>query len=310
MGNISRTYIFLISLLFVLFLQGLPEAKNISVLTSLDYSNPVLKSIRSDINKSLYTIKSRRPESKLPVLKFYKYRLRAGDNFWNVISKCSLDMDTMMSVNDLSSPAQVGPGSIVFISNMRGVILAGNNLAAIKNVMVNEKIDIKYVLKANKIKNVTKKFLFIPCGKLTKVERSLFLGSAFMNPLRKGILTSGFGTRRNPFNARKREFHKGVDIGCSMNTDVHAARAGRVIYTGYQGGYGRLVVIEHEYGYRTYYGHLNRILTKKGDRINAGQRIAKSGNTGRSTGPHLHFEIRKNGRAMNPKSYIRFKHHH
>ncbi len=310
MGQFSTFKRFIVSVVFIFLFQGYLFSGEIIQLENLDYKNSALKSIRQDINKSIYTIKSRRPESNLPDLKFYKYKMRAGDNFWNVLSKCALDMDTLMSVNDLSSPAQVGPGSTVFIPNMRGVIVAGNNLVALKNVMVSEKIDIRYILKVNNIKNVTKMFLFVPCGKVTKIERSLFLGSAFLKPIKKGILTSGFGTRRNPFDARKSEFHRGVDIGCPMNTDIFAARAGRVVFAGYQGGYGKVVVIEHEYGYRTYYGHLSRILVKKDDPINSLQLIGKSGNTGRSTGPHLHFEIRKNGRSLNPRSFVVFNHHH
>ncbi len=276
-------------------------------LKSLSYKDPVLKSIRADIKNSIYTIKSRRPESNLPKLKFYRYRLRGGDNFWSVLSRCSLDMDTLMSVNGIESPAQVGPGTTLFIPNMRGIVLPGKNSEAIKRVMVREKIDNRYVLKVNGTTKGTKKFLFIPCGKVTKMQRSLFLGSAFLSPIKKGHFTSGFGTRQNPFHRHRREFHKGVDIGCPMNTKIFAARAGKVIFAGWQSGYGKVVVLDHGGGYKSYYGHLNRILVKRGEAVRALQVIAKSGNTGRSTGPHLHFEIRKNNRAINPKGYVRFK---
>ena len=79
-----------------------------------------------------------------------------------------------------------------------------------------------------------------------------------------------------------------------------AARDGRVIFTGFQGGYGNLVVIQHEHGYRSYYGHLSRPLVKVGDRVKHGAVIARSGNTGRTTGPHLHFEVRRGRMAVNP----------
>ncbi len=309
MGLVSKINI-LLSFFLILSMSSMVHGKGkekILNLNSLNHKNPVLKSIRADIKKSIYTIKSRRPESNLPALKFYRYRLKAGDNFWNVLSKCSLDMDTLISVNGLESSAEVGPGSTLFIPNMRGIILPGKNSGAIKNVMVQEKIDLRYVLKVNGIKKLAKKFIFIPCGKVAKMKRSLFLGAAFLSPIKRGRLTSGFGTRRNPFNTHKREFHCGVDIGCPMNTKIFASRAGRVLFAGWQRGYGRVVVLDHGGGYETCYGHLNRILVKRGEAVKASQVIAKSGNTGRSTGPHLHFEIRKNGKAINPRGYVHFR---
>jgi len=90
-----------------------------------------------------------------------------------------------------------------------------------------------------------------------------------------------------------------------MGTRVHAARSGEVVFSGYEDGYGNLVIIEHEFGYRSYYGHLSKSLVKNGQQVKPGETIALSGNTGRSTGPHLHFEIRKNGRALNPMTFLK-----
>lgn len=267
--------------------------------------NSKLKSIRDDIKQTLYTIKSGRPDKYLPELKFYTYKVKQKENFWVVMSKCSLDMDTLMSVNNLTSPFQVVPGTVLYIPNMRGIVIPGENLKPMYSLLRAERIDVRYVKTVNRSGSLDKKYIFIPCGKISTLEKSLFLGTAFLSPLKYGKATSGFGTRRDPFNVRRMEFHKGIDLGCHPGTQIHASRSGEVVFSGYEEGYGNLVIVEHEFGYRSYYGHLGRCIVKKGQRVKPGEIIALSGNTGRSTGPHLHFEIRKNGQALNPLTFLK-----
>jgi murein DD-endopeptidase MepM/ murein hydrolase activator NlpD len=280
-------------------------SEEIETLNDLSFQdNPKLKLIRDDIKNTIYTVKSGRAEKNIPDLKFYTYKVKEKENFWVVMSKCSMDMDTLMSVNGLTSPFQVVPGTVLYIPNMRGIVVSGDNLKDVYTVTTAEKINIKYVKTVNKSESLQKKFLFIPCGKISPLERSLFLGTAFLSPIQYGKATSGFGSRKDPFNSMRTEFHKGIDLGCRIGTKVHAARSGEVIYTGYEEGYGNIVIVEHEFGYKSYYGHLSKMLVKKGDTVKSGSLIALSGNTGRSTGPHLHFEIRKNGKALNPMTFL------
>jgi murein DD-endopeptidase MepM/ murein hydrolase activator NlpD len=217
-------------------------------------------------------------------------------------------MDTIMSVNGLTSPFQVVPGTVLYIPNMRGIVVSGDNLKDVYTVITAEKINLKYVKAVNKSESLQKKFIFIPCGKISALERSLFLGTAFLPPIQFGKTTSSFGSRKDPFNSRRMEFHKGIDIGCRIGTNVYSARSGEVVFSGYEEGYGNLVIVEHEFGYKSYYGHLSKMLVNKGDIVKSGSLIALSGNTGRITGPHLHFEIRKNGKALNPMTFLARKH--
>ena len=304
--KIKYIFIILIMISAVSYPLQIRAEEQVEKLNSLVYQdNSELKSIRDDIKQTIYTVKSRRSEKNLPELKFYTYKVKENENFWVVMSKCSLDMDTLMSVNNLTSPFQVVPGTTLFIPNMRGVIVPGNNIKSVYTALAAEKIDMRYVQTVNKSDTLDKKFIFIPCGKISTIEKSLFLGTAFFSPIKYGRKTSGFGTRKDPFDGKRMEFHKGIDLGCPSGTKVHAARRGEVVFSGYEGGYGNLVIVEHEFGYRSYYGHLSRKLVKVGDPVKPGQIIALSGNTGRSTGPHLHFEIRKNGRALNPMTFLK-----
>ncbi len=117
----------------------------------------------------------------------------------------------------------------------------------------------------------------------------------------EGQVSSEFGLRNISVGSSN---HKGIDIACSTGTDVLAAKAGTVIFAGWSNGYGYLVQIEHEDGAVTYYGHNSSLLVSAGDEVEQGDVIALAGSTGRSTGPHCHFEIRIDGTPVNPRDYL------
>ena len=119
----------------------------------------------------------------------------------------------------------------------------------------------------------------------------------------RGRLTSRFGYRRDPFTG-KTAMHAGMDLAVPVGTPVRAAADGRVVEAGWQSGYGWTVRLDHGYGYQTIYGHNSRLLVKAGQKVVKGQIIAYSGSSGRSTAPHLHYEVRVNGKPVNPRDYL------
>jgi murein DD-endopeptidase MepM/ murein hydrolase activator NlpD len=119
----------------------------------------------------------------------------------------------------------------------------------------------------------------------------------------KGWLTSRFGSRISPFTNRK-HFHAGIDIAGQRGTDVISPARGKVVYSGSRGPLGKSLIIDHGYGVRTLYGHSDDLYVEKGDKVERGQRIAALGNTGRSTGPHLHYVVEVGGKAVDPLDYI------
>ena len=122
-------------------------------------------------------------------------------------------------------------------------------------------------------------------------------------PITKGWLSSKYGTRNDPFTG-KPEFHKGVDLAGKEGSDIIGVAAGVVTWAGKRYGYGNLVEVTHGNGYVTRYGHAKEVLVKVGEAIKKGQKIALMGNTGRSTGPHVHFEVWMNGKTVDPSKYI------
>lgn len=133
-------------------------------------------------------------------------------------------------------------------------------------------------------------------------NRNYYLALPNSWPL-SGRITSEFGWRKSPFS-RRQEYHGGLDVAADTGTPVRAAGKGKVIYAGRDRVYGRLIKIDHGHGYITWYGHNRQILVEKGETVEKGQIIARVGSSGRSSGPHLHFTVEKNGICRNPLDYL------
>lgn len=118
-----------------------------------------------------------------------------------------------------------------------------------------------------------------------------------------GYVTDGFGMRRNPFNGEGREVHEGLDIAVDFGTPVMATADGLVIFAAPHAGYGNLVIVYHSNGITTRYGHLSRISIEAGQRVKRSDQVGNAGSTGRSTGPHVHYEIRENDQSVDPLRY-------
>jgi murein DD-endopeptidase MepM/ murein hydrolase activator NlpD len=142
--------------------------------------------------------------------------------------------------------------------------------------------------------------LFLPGVKLDQTTLQEINGDLFMWPTANRYVTSGYGNRRSPITGTWL-FHNGIDIRGNTGAPVYAAMAGKVSFAGYNSVYGNYIVISHHAGYRTLYGHLNVIRVKSGAYVSAGQRIGDVGNTGASTGSHLHFTVYKDGVTVNPR---------
>ena len=152
-------------------------------------------------------------------------------------------------------------------------------------------------------------------AKLTEVEKySLYdeyldrlvktVGYTPMGYPKISSFTSFFGYRSDPFNSEGAEFHPGIDFKGNRGDEAKCTANGKVVFAGWYGGYGKCVRIEHGNDLETLYGHLSRITVEVGQVVTVGQKIGEIGSTGHSTGTHLHYEVRKNGKAVNPMKYL------
>ena len=147
-------------------------------------------------------------------------------------------------------------------------------------------------------------FHFVPGGEFTPTERGFFLYPGFRLPLRSYRITSNFGMRNDPFTGH-RSMHHGIDLAAPAGTEVFAVADGTVTSMGYDQVLGNYIIITHRNNMTSLYGHLQRFETVLRSEVKSGTLIGRVGTTGRSTGPHLHFELRQNGRHFDPSGRLR-----
>lgn len=268
-----------------------------------------------------YTIESRDPlysqqqqdveiwysgRGESPPLTIYRYIPRPSEDLFSVAAAFNLPYDALATLNSWDAPGLLTAGKEVLVPNIPGLFIPANPIGNWERQLVgssrsSDPSGVKVSIKAGS----HRKFSFFPGDKFTPEERIRFLGSLFTSPMADGKITSSFGYRPNPFTGGI-SFHPGVDLRASTGTPVMAARDGTVLETGTLEIYGLFVIINHDGGYQSVYAHLDEILVSEGQIVDAGDRIALSGNSGVSTGPHLHFEIRRNGKPADPSRLTSF----
>ncbi|MEJ5285048.1 MAG: peptidoglycan DD-metalloendopeptidase family protein [Brevinematia bacterium] len=234
-------------------------------------------------------------------LKFYFYQIQKGDSLYTLSKKLGVSMDTIISLNKITDAHSLSEGNDILVPSLDGIIYTVKKDDTLEKIASNFKISVDDIRDANELEEeeiYEGRILFLPNAKLPESERMKVLDYYFLKPLR-GRYTSGFGIRRDPFTGLK-GYHTGIDIAQPVGAPVRASKDGVVKFAGWSGGYGLCVFIKHQFGYETVYGHLSKVNVKEGQKVKAGQLIGKVGNTGRSTGSHLHFEVRKFGKPLNP----------
>jgi murein DD-endopeptidase MepM/ murein hydrolase activator NlpD len=229
------------------------------------------------------------------------YVVKKGDSLFSVAKRFSISIDAILSINNMRDASILRIGTVLKIPNMTGVYYSIRKGDSLSSITTRYRVDMNKLVDVNELESsviyVGQK-LFIPGAALSDWERAEALGTLFKYPAR-GRLTSRMGFRIDPFTKR-RAYHAGIDIANRIGTPVHASQSGKVIFSGYKGTYGKTVILSHQQGYSTVYGHLDKILVKKGQVVRQGDKIGTVGNTGRSTGPHLHFEIHRQRRIIDP----------
>ncbi|UOG37702.1 M23 family metallopeptidase [Leptospira noguchii] len=288
--------LFLFTALF--FHSRIDAGQKPELLKNLDYNNQSVKRLREDVKTNLKVSISNLERSELTSLEFYRYVVKKEDNFFKIMARTGMDIDTISSVNSLASPYDIYPGMELLIPNMRGVYDSDETE---NSFLVRKKLSKKYKLAEKFISfDEDKKLWFIPGKGLPKEERSFFYGVAFYRPLGdEGIISSRFGKRKDPFT-RKETFHGGLDMAAEEGTPVYASADGEVSFSNKKGGYGNLIILGHKLGYETLYGHLSSISVRPGEKVRKGQKIGEVGQTGRATGNHLHFEVRRFNQRQKP----------
>lgn len=269
-------------------------------INSLNGRDIIFKQLQDDI-QGYYAAKSKGRGVALPILTFFRYQLKKNDDIFALSARLNLPYDTIASLNHISNPDELHDRKFILIANIPGIFVPRRPESDLEDIMISWRVQ-KYddAIQLCVLRNGSKEeFLFFEGDRFHSVERAYFLKILFRFPLDKARLTSQFGVRADPFTGHA-SFHNGIDLGAPVGTPVYAAKDGKVIEKGFNDIYGYYVIIQHPGNYQTVYGHLSKILVNLYDEIESGRIIAKTGMSGRCTGPHLHFEIRKKGNPEDP----------
>lgn len=284
-----------------------------STLEDLELENKIAKEWDDQEGQELADLDSSIDLEEKIVLENMEYVIKKGDTISDLSKEYKIKTDYIYANNIDKNLRVLQIGKKINIPTEPGIFYSIKKGDTFEGLSKRFEVDVKTIKEDNEIDRLlvgAKIFLREP-----KVSRYLSsfkqeyvkktnLGT-FSNPLMAMSLTSSFGSRKHPV-LKKVLNHAGVDLKAKTGTKVVSAREGVVSFAGRASGYGKLIIIKHSDGYETRYAHLSQIDVKKGQKISQNQHIALSGATGRVSGPHLHFEIRKNGKIENPLTYLKF----
>jgi len=258
------------------------------------------------------------------------HKVVAGESFWSISRKYDISLEDLQKANPTANPEKIKIGQELNLIVPKSLI----NVKTIEEVTYIDKIPYEQKMELSsslykdqtqvkvkgqygekevkaevvKINGIESERIILAEKVIKEPKTQILLKGTKEPPPKKGtgtFSTPTRGTITSRYGYRWGRNHNGLDIAAPIGTPVTAADGGEVIFAGTSGGYGKMIRIDHGAGFVTYYGHLSKINVKVGEKVYKGQVIGAVGNTGNSTGPHLHFEIRKNGNPVNPSNYLK-----
>ncbi|MDR1019910.1 MAG: peptidoglycan DD-metalloendopeptidase family protein [Synergistaceae bacterium] len=290
----------------------LREGQNLFIPVSTDFVLETLSHVRALKEEAIRKRKFTEP------VKVTDYVIKDGDTLWKIANAFDLDVNSLFGCNKISETDVLKVGSTVRVPNQDGIFVTIKAQDTVKSLSseygifeeairsANELAADAVLVKGNEVFLPGAKvmaFVETPKGRKAVVKEKVNAVKGFGWPV-VGKISSSFGWRKDPIRGGK-DFHTGLDIRAPRGRQVVASAAGKVVHAGWMGGYGQTVVIQHPGGITTLYGHCSKLLVKAGKNVRRGERIALVGSTGRSTGNHVHFEVRKGGSPTNPLKVLR-----
>jgi murein DD-endopeptidase MepM/ murein hydrolase activator NlpD len=287
-----------------LFFQRLP--------VDLSVPRPLEGDVRRHLISYTGLVSPRAPDSedKIPLdllesFVWESYTIKPGDSISKIAAARSISMDAIIASNSITNARRLRAGEVIRIPNMDGIpytVKKGDTLSKISSA---QGVPLEAILDANDIQNdfiSPGTVIFIPGAKMKTEELKLALGELFIYPIR-GRLTSPYGWRNDPISGVRR-YHAALDLAAPTGTPIKAAMDGRIVTLGFNSVYGKYIIMSHSNGFQTLYAHMNATSVGQGAYVQQGAKIGEVGSTGYSTGPHLHFGIFKNGKAVNPLEFL------
>lgn len=237
------------------------------------------------------------------------YKIKAGDTLWDIAARNGVDVKMLMAINNLDDDSILAVGQVISIpyANARvHIIKPGETMW---DIAMRYDISVDALIKANPDKRPH----LLKIGDALKIpDDSLGASRVLKEQPSRSLIASGLsyawplvGTITSSYGWRQSGFHHGLDIAGDKGDPIRAAYPGVVVFSGYKPVYGKMVIIKHADGRETVYAHADSLRVREGQKVKKGQIIATVGTTGRTTGPHVHFEVREDGKTLNPLKFLR-----
>jgi len=246
-----------------------------------------------------------------PGVKITFHTMRQGESFWDVARRNRISMETLIAANPILTTLTASEGTAIVVPHEDGVLVACDSITdpwrMSKKLEAHREVSGEYLPHFFEIFSLDDiRFVFfkkaVPVIVNDSLEKLYSVRRTFRTPVR-GFYTSLYGDRVDPIFHGMR-FHNGIDINARYGTPIRPVRKGIVNFCGWRDGYGYTIMIQHDEGYESLYGHCSKILVEKGDMVETSTVIGRIGSTGRSTGPHLHFTLYHHGKVINPILFV------
>jgi murein DD-endopeptidase MepM/ murein hydrolase activator NlpD len=273
-------------------------------LTPKTPETPEIITPESLISTEIPHIEDNIPNELLITFEWQQYRVQRGDSVSQIAKKFGVSIGAIIASNEIRNARNLQEGAVIRIPNIDGIPYQIKKGDSLSRIAANHNIPLDVILDVNDIKSDIIRagdMLFLPGARMNDIDLRRSLGDLFAFPLANNRqITSPFGMRRDPISGVMR-FHNGIDIRASIGTPVLASLDGVISVVGENRIYGKYIIMSHSNGYKTLYAHLSSFSVRQGDRVARGRKIGEVGNTGYSTGPHLHFSIfDRNEKWVNP----------
>jgi murein DD-endopeptidase MepM/ murein hydrolase activator NlpD len=261
-----------------------------------------------EINRRrLFTRPRESPEYFVELFTVYRYVTGKGEDIFSLAARCNIPYSALATLNRLENTS-INEGSVLLLPTCPGIFLSENPASGFEQLLASSRFGDRdtqavAITMQNTHATARETVYFFPGADFNATERIFFLNPGFRFPLRTFRLTSAYGLRQSPISGNLHH-HQGIDLAAPPGTEVFAAGEGTVTEIGEDAVYGKFVIIKHGDKWASLYGHLQKVETVLRSPVRSGTLIGRVGSTGMSTGPHLHFELRENGKAQDPTKYL------
>ena len=303
----KKISLYCVLIFFTHLVVAAADHAELPLISELAPQNYIFQQYSDDVLYARKALAAGKTARELP-LQFYRYKAQKEDTVIRIAARCSIPYDALITLNGIESIKTNISGKILLLPTLPALYLPEKPVSDIEKLTeaLSKKLKTESFLITLPSAADPKKKIRVECfpnAMLDSTVRSFFFVPFYRFPLQHAVVTSDFGMRKSPFTG-KSTYHAGIDLAAPAGSPVYACTAGTVIETAYSEIYGNYILIRHDDGRESLYGHLSKVKSRLYEKVKSGTLIGYVGSTGLSTGPHLHFEVREHGKAKNPALFI------